>query len=97
MSHERYKEILFSKGTDYIDFETMRSKKHSVSWEVIHKVGLSAFDNKFYYIDATTSLPYGHYLIKVSNMITSYSMIPNTLCFTSIQAMINKVSILNSK
>jgi hypothetical protein len=64
MSHKRYKEILFSGGTDYIDFEAMRSKKHSVSWVVIHKVGLSAFDNKFYYIDGTTSLPYGHRRIR---------------------------------
>jgi hypothetical protein len=64
MRHERYKEILFSKETDMIKFESMKTKKHVVYWETVCKKGLSAFDNKFYYIDGTTSLPYGHYKIR---------------------------------
>ena len=39
------------------------SKSHQVFSITINKVGLSSYDNKRYYTDNITSLPYGHYRI----------------------------------
>ena len=39
------------------------SKNHQVFSITINKVGLSNYDNKRYYTDNITSIPYGHYSI----------------------------------
>ena len=39
------------------------SKNHQVCSVTINKVGLSNYDNKRYYTDNITSIPYGHYSI----------------------------------
>ena len=39
------------------------SKNHQFSSITQNKVGLSNYDNKRYYTDNITSLPYGHYSI----------------------------------
>ena len=40
------------------------SKSHQAFSITINKIGLSSYDNKRYYIDNITSLPYGHYNLR---------------------------------
>jgi hypothetical protein len=63
LSMESFKEILFNSSKNKVSFPTMKSRKHEVFWEKIDKVGLSAYDNKFFYLSETESLPYGHWRI----------------------------------
>jgi len=64
LSMRAFKSILFSSTKNEVTFEAMRSEKHEVFWKTISKVGLSAYDNKFFYINEIDSLPYGHRNIK---------------------------------
>ena len=47
----------------YIKFNTIRSFNHQICSITCNKLGLSSFDNKRYWLDYKTSVPYGHYAI----------------------------------
>jgi hypothetical protein len=60
LSMKSFKHILFDSSKNQVKFEAMRSEKHVVYWRKLTKVGLSAYDNKFFYLNEIESLPYGH-------------------------------------
>ena len=67
ISHKDYLRCLFGdKLTDkkqFIDFITIKSKKHELFTIKINKTGLCCYDNKRYIYDGINSLSYGHWRI----------------------------------
>ncbi|HEY9759014.1 MAG TPA: hypothetical protein V6C97_27850 [Oculatellaceae cyanobacterium] len=65
LKFENYKRVLLEQKQESASFHTFRSGRHAVFTTKVTKTGLSAYDNKFYALDAFTSLPYGHYLTRL--------------------------------
>ena len=67
INHADFKDCLFSqdpaKQRQNINMNMIRSVGQTVKTITVNKVGLCAYDDKSYYIDALTSLRYGHYKI----------------------------------
>ena len=65
LTFDMYKECLFSKEPKNVRVNLIQSKGHRLEMyrKKKKKVGLSPYDSKHYYLDATTSLPYFHYQI----------------------------------
>ena len=61
LSHEDFKNTLFSQDQLEHTFNTILSKVHNVSTSTQKKVSLSSFDDKRYLVNNIDSLPYGHY------------------------------------
>jgi hypothetical protein len=60
--HESYKECLLSKRDEFVTFNTIQSKDHTVCTKAVIKKSLSSFDDKRYLLsNGINSLPYGHY------------------------------------
>ena len=57
---EKYKNILMDGSKDMASFNIIRARGHNVYTAAINKVGLSAYDNKFYQINNIESVPYGY-------------------------------------
>ena len=64
ISHEDYKECLFSKKTQMRKMNVIRSYKHEIFSETVNKIALSANDDKRIILeDRISTLSYGHYKI----------------------------------
>ena len=62
ITHENYKECLFSRKSQYRTMNTIRSRKHNVGSERINKTALSADDDKrIVQADGIRTLAYGHH------------------------------------
>ena len=67
ITHEDYKDTLFSNREMHHKMKTIRSQNHELSSYEINKVSLSCFDDKRYiHEDGKTSYAYGHKNIKHS-------------------------------
>jgi len=65
VTHELFKNTLFSKKPENAEFIRFHSKSHKVTSVKQKKVGLSAFDDKRYILDdGISSLAYGHKRIR---------------------------------
>jgi hypothetical protein len=58
-----YKDTLFNESSTMNTFTTIRSHSHNLYVETSRKVGLSAYDDKRYLLNAIESYAYGHYKI----------------------------------
>jgi len=66
ISHQDYKDCLFSGREQYRRMNTIRSRKHELYTEEINKVALSAQDDKRIVLpDCISTLAYGHYRSKI--------------------------------
>ena len=65
LNYKQYEETLRDNKSDTVSFNTIRSKNHNTYTINQVKQALSSFDNKRYYLDSVTSLPYGHYAISL--------------------------------
>ena len=64
ISHEDYKECLFSKKTQMRKMNVIRSHGHEIFSETVNKIALSANDDKRIILeDKISTLSYGHYKI----------------------------------
>ena len=64
ISHEDYKECLFSKKPQMRKMNVIRSYKHEIFSETVNKIALSANDDKRIILeDRISTLSYGHYKI----------------------------------
>ena len=64
ISHEDYKECLFSKNPQMRKMNVIRSYKHEIFSETVNKIALSANDDKRIILeDRISTLSYGHYKI----------------------------------
>ena len=64
ISHENYRQTLFSEEQIHHKMKTIRSKNHQLGSYEINKVSLSCFDDKRYILEnGIDSYAYGHYLI----------------------------------
>ena len=64
ISHEDYKECLFSKNPQMRKLNVIRSYKHEIFSETVNKIALSANDDKRIILeDRISTLSYGHYKI----------------------------------
>ena len=64
ITHDMYKNCLFNDThVEYCKMNSIRSRSHEIYSITMNKVSLSSYDDKSYYIDAFTSLRYGHYSI----------------------------------
>ena len=74
ISHEDYKECLFSKKPQMKKMNVIRSHKHEIFSETVNKIALSADDDKRIIMkDKISTLAYGHKTIlsfKMSKIIT---------------------------
>jgi len=62
ITHQDYKNCLFSGRHQYSKMNTIRSRKHQLYTEEINKVALSAQDDKRIVLpDGISTLAYGHY------------------------------------
>ena len=61
LTPDDFKKTLYENHKSYIQFNKIGSKNHQVFSYTQNKLGLSNFDNKRYYLDNITSVPYGHY------------------------------------
>ena len=61
---DMYKQTIFNETAQYSSMYSIRSHLHQLYGEKMNKCSLSAFDDKRYLLDSTTSLAYGHYKIK---------------------------------
>ncbi len=68
ITHEDYKESLFSGESQLRTMNTIRSRKHNVGSERINKTALSADDDKRIILeDGINTLAIGHYKSKVED------------------------------
>ena len=64
ISHEDYKECLFSKKPQMRKMNVIRSHGHEIFSETVNKIALSANDDKRIILeDRISTLSYGHYKI----------------------------------
>ena len=64
ISHEDYKECLFSKKPQIRKMNVIRSHKHEIFSETVNKIALSANDDKrIIRKNKISTLSYGHYKI----------------------------------
>ena len=63
LTHENYKEVYESGRSIRSAGNKLVSKKHEIRTVRMNKTSLSLFCNKRYWLDANTSLAYGHYVI----------------------------------
>ena len=64
ISHEDYKECLFSKKPQMRKMNVIRSRGHEIFSETVNKIALSANDDKRTIMeDKISTLSYGHYKI----------------------------------
>ena len=63
LSYQNYHEALFQNKKHEITYNFIRSKSHQIYSMSQVKQSLSNYENTRFYIDAFTSLPYGHYAI----------------------------------
>jgi hypothetical protein len=66
IKHQKYKDCLMGEDKDKcqkITFNVIRSHKHELYSETLSKISLAASDDKFYQINNTDKLAYGHYRI----------------------------------
>ena len=64
ISHEDYKECLFSKKPQMRKMNVIRSRRHEIFSETVNKIALSANDDKRIILeDRISTLSYGHYKI----------------------------------
>ena len=59
-----YENTLHHKKVKNVNFNAIRSKNHQIYSINQSKVGLSSYDNKRYWLDDYTSVPYGHFSIE---------------------------------
>ena len=65
ITHENYKQCLFSKYQLNVDYNILKNYHHSISIKKQTKIALSAFDDKRYVLKAGIyTLAYGHYDVK---------------------------------
>jgi hypothetical protein len=57
-----YKHLLYDDSRTTVNYNCLRSQNHKMYTMNLTKVGLNNYDNKRYYLDNTTSVPYGHYM-----------------------------------
>ena len=63
LKHEIYKNVLETSGKMYSDIKVIKSEKHEIYTMKLHKVSLSAYDDKRYIKnDGVSSYAYGHYM-----------------------------------
>jgi len=60
IKHENYREALFDHVNTNVEYDSLRSRNHVVYSVHTNKIGLSAYDNKFYQLDNINSVPYGY-------------------------------------
>ena len=58
-----YENALHLRELKPVNFNAIRSENHQIYSINQSKVGLSSYDNKRYWLDDCSSLPYGHYSI----------------------------------
>lgn len=63
ITFDQYYNTLMENTKKYIKFNTIRSFNHQICSITCNKLGLSSFDNKRYWLDFKSSVPYGHYSI----------------------------------
>ena len=62
LKHETYKYILETSGKMYSDMKVIRSEKHQIYTMNLHKISLSAYDDKRYIKEnGISSYAYGHH------------------------------------
>ena len=65
ITHENYKQCLFSKYQLNVDYNILKNYHHSISIKKQTKIALSAFDDKRYVLkEGIYTLAYGHYDVK---------------------------------
>ena len=64
LSYQNYHEALFQNKKHEITYNFIRSRNHQLFSMSQVKQSLSNFENKRHYLDAFTSLPYGHYKLR---------------------------------
>ena len=64
LSYQNYHEALFQNKKHEISYNFIRSRNHQLFSMSQVKQSLSNFENKRHYLDAFTSLPYGHYNLR---------------------------------
>jgi len=70
LKHEIYKDILETSGKMYSDMKVIQSEKHEIYTMNLHKVSLSAYDDKRYIKDdGISSYAYGHFQCHRVNVI----------------------------
>ena len=70
LKHEIYKDILETSGKMYSDMKVIQSEKHEIYTMNLHKVSLSAYDDKRYIKDGgISSYAYGHFQCRRVNVI----------------------------
>ena len=76
ISHENYKECLFSKKPQMRKMNVIRSHGHEIFSETVNKIALSANDDKRIILeDRISTLSYGHYKIWIPRIFLSMLMI----------------------
>ena len=63
LNYDKYEETLNGDLKDKVEFNTIRSKNHQIYSINQVKYSLSNYDNKRYWLDNCSSLPFGHYSI----------------------------------
>ena len=63
LKHAFYRTVVFEETSMISSMTSLRSHKHELFGEKVQKMGLSAFDDKRYLVDAVNSYSYGHYKI----------------------------------
>jgi hypothetical protein len=68
ITHEDYKDCLFTKRQHLRKMNVIRSHHHDIFTEEVNKVALSADDDKRVIMeDGVHTLAYGHYKLKMNN------------------------------
>ena len=65
VQHEVFKKQLFDPELHHVQFNQIRSKKHSIQHVQQVKKGLGSFNDKVFQVDGMWSLPLGHYRAKL--------------------------------
>jgi hypothetical protein len=65
VQHEVFKKQLFDPELHHVQFNQIRSKKHSIQHVQQIKKGLGSFNDKVFQVDGMWSLPLGHYRAKL--------------------------------
>ena len=66
LTYQNYHEALHQNKKHEITYNFIRSKTHQIYSMSQVKQSLSNYENKRYYVDAFSSIPYGHYSIKIN-------------------------------
>ncbi len=56
LTHDSYIEVLYGHKAEMISMNMLRSQKHQIYTVTVNKIGLSAFDDKRYLLNASESL-----------------------------------------